>query len=86
MTNCYNQGKLHVKKKERRRTKEKDPKLRLGLGRRVFFVAQLGGKSIFGLGISLLGFGLSLFYLDSSIFGLGSGILELEGGLWIFGL
>ena len=29
MTNCYNQGKLHVKKKERRRTKEKDPKLRL---------------------------------------------------------
>ena len=38
---------------------------------RVFFLARLGGRSIFALG-SIFGFVLSLFYLGSSIFGLGS--------------
>ena len=51
--------------------------LSLGTGRRVFFVARLGGRSIFGLG-SILGFVLSLLCLDNSVFGLGS-ILCLGG-------
>ena len=55
-------------KKERR---NKIIILSLGLGRkRIFFLAWLRDRSIFGLRISLFGFGLDLLHLYCNILGL----------------
>ena len=55
-------------KKERR---NKIIILSLGLGRRkIFFLARLRDRSIFGLRISLFGFGLNLLRLYCNILGL----------------
>ena len=64
------------KKKTKTKTTKKERRheileLSLRIGRKVFFVARLKGRSIFGRG-SILGFVLGLLCLDSSVLGLGS--------------
>lgn len=65
-------SKLTCKKKKKKKTsikrreKEGNPKLSLGLGRRVFLATK---SRVSGLGISLFGFGLSFLGLRHSILG-----------------
>ena len=74
MAEChYKKENIQGKIQEKKERKNKILILSLGLWRRrVFFLARLRGRSIFGIKVSLLGFGLSLLCLNYGILGLGN--------------